>query len=86
MKLLNYSLNFTKFPPLTKVLIAMQLQLKVPKLTCSSCAKTVTKAVKTIDADATVKVDTRTKLVDVETQASETAVKEALTAAGYPSA
>jgi copper chaperone len=86
VNLLNYSLDFTKLPPLTKVLMAMPLQLKVPKLACSSCAKKVMKALKTIDADATVKVDTKTKLVDVETQASETAVKEALTAAGYPSA
>ncbi len=65
--------------------MAMPLQLKVPKLACSSCAKTVTKALKTIDAEARVKVDKKTKLVDVETQASETAVKEAFTGAGYPS-
>jgi copper chaperone len=33
-----------------------------------------------------VEADTKTKFVNVDTQASETAIKEALTAAGYPPA
>lgn len=63
----------------------MVLQLTVPKLACSACVNTITKAIKTIDSTATVQADPRTKRVSIETQASETAIKEAIAAAGYPS-
>jgi copper chaperone len=36
-----------------------------------------------IDPTATVQADPKTKQVDIETQASETAIKTAITAAGY---
>ncbi|MBW4641041.1 MAG: heavy-metal-associated domain-containing protein [Gloeocapsa sp. UFS-A4-WI-NPMV-4B04] len=62
------------------------LQITVPKLACSSCVKVITEAVKTVDAEATIQADTKTKLVNVETQAPETEIKKALTAAGYPTA
>ncbi len=64
----------------------MTLQLKVPKIACSACVNTVTKAVKTVDPTAKVEADTKTKLVNIETQQSETAIKEAIAAAGYPAA
>ncbi|MGA7935281.1 MAG: heavy-metal-associated domain-containing protein [Kovacikia sp.] len=62
----------------------MTFQLKVPDIACSACVETVTKAVKTIDADAVVQADPKTKLVSVETQAPETAIREAIAAVGYP--
>ncbi len=61
----------------------MTLQLTVPDMACSACVKTITNAVKEIDATATVAADPKTKLVDIETQQSETAVKQAIVAAGY---
>lgn len=64
----------------------MTLQLKVPKMACSACVNTITKAVKTIDTNATVQADPKTKIVSVETQASETAIKKAIAAVGYPAA
>jgi copper chaperone len=63
----------------------MTLQLTVPKLACSACANTITKAVKAVDPNATVQAEPKTKLVSIETQATETAIKEALATAGYPS-
>jgi copper chaperone len=63
----------------------MALQLTVPKLACSACANTLTKAIQTIDSTATVQANPKTKVVTVETQASETAIKEAISAVGYPS-
>ncbi|MCA1990675.1 MAG: heavy-metal-associated domain-containing protein [Coleofasciculus sp. S288] len=62
----------------------MTVELKVPSMACSACADTITKAVKTVDANATVQADPKTKLVSVETQASEAAIKEAIASAGYP--
>ena len=71
----------------------MTLQLTVPKMACSACVNTITKAVKTIDPNATVQAEPQTKLVKIETQANETAIKQAMgdkpppranAAVGYP--
>lgn len=64
----------------------MALQLKIPKLACSACVNTVTKAIKTVDSNATVQANPKTKFVNVETQAPETAIKEAIAAVGYRAA
>ncbi|MGB3266109.1 MAG: heavy-metal-associated domain-containing protein [Microcoleus sp.] len=62
----------------------MILQLKVPKMACSACANTITKAVQTVDSDATVEADLKTKLVTVQTAKSESDVRDAIASAGYP--
>lgn len=62
----------------------MTLQLKVPKMACSACGETITKAVKAVDPTATVQTDPKTKLVEIETQVSQRAIAQAITAAGYP--
>lgn len=64
----------------------MTLQLKVPKMACSACVNTITTAVRTVDSNAIVQADLKSKLVSVETQAPETAIKEAMASAGYPAA
>jgi copper chaperone len=61
----------------------MTLELTVPNMACSACGETITKAVKAIDPGATVQADPKTKLVNIDTQAPEAAVKEAIAAAGY---
>ncbi|MDP5017307.1 heavy-metal-associated domain-containing protein [Anabaena sp. UHCC 0187] len=64
----------------------MTIKLTVPGMACSACANNITNAVKAVDANAIVEADPQTKFVNVETQASESAIKEALIAAGYPPA
>lgn len=61
----------------------MTLQLTVPNMACSACSDTITKAIKAIDPAATVQADTKTKLVNIDTQAAETAIKQAIIDAGY---
>ena len=61
----------------------MTLQVKVPNMACSACGDTITKAIKAVDATATVTADPKTKLVSIETQVSEAVVKQAITDAGY---
>ncbi|MBR8832492.1 MAG: heavy-metal-associated domain-containing protein [Stigonema ocellatum SAG 48.90 = DSM 106950] len=61
----------------------MALQLKVPNMACSACSGTITKAIKAIDPNATVQADPKTKIVLVDTQESEIAIKEVITSAGY---
>lgn len=64
----------------------MALQLKVPNIACAACVDTVTKAVKGVDSKAQVEVNPKTKLVVIETQQPETAIKKAIADAGYPAA
>lgn len=61
----------------------MTLQFTVPNMACSACSDTITQAIRAIDPDAEVKADLKTKLVDIETQAAEADVKQAITTAGY---
>lgn len=61
----------------------MTLQLIVPNMACSACSDTITKAIRAIDPAATVQADTKTKQVNIETQTAETAIKQAITDAGY---
>lgn len=61
----------------------MTLQVKVPNMACSACGDTITKAIKAVDATATVSADPKTKLVNIETDASEAVVKQAIRNAGY---
>lgn len=60
--------------------------LKVPKMACSACVNTITQAIYSVDGDATVQAEPKTKLVNIKTQASATAIKEALASVGYPAA
>ncbi len=64
----------------------MTIQLKVPGIACSACVNTVTKAIKSVDANATVEADTKTKIVKVQSQYSVDKIKEIIAEAGYPAA
>jgi copper chaperone len=55
-------------------------------MACSACANNITNAVKTIDGNAIVQADPKTKLVSIETQVPEQKIKDALAEAGYPAA
>ncbi|MDX2228167.1 MAG: heavy-metal-associated domain-containing protein [Leptolyngbyaceae cyanobacterium bins.349] len=61
----------------------MMIQLTVPNMACSACSDTIAKAIKAIDPAATVQADPKTKLVEIETQAPEAAVRDAIATAGY---
>lgn len=61
----------------------MSLQLKVPSIVCEGCAETITKAVKSVDAEAQVDVDVSAKTVKVEGTQSEDSIKQAIAATGH---
>ncbi|OIP71288.1 MAG: heavy metal transporter [Oscillatoriales cyanobacterium CG2_30_44_21] len=66
----------------------MKLQLNVPDMTCDGCVRNITYAIKAVDANASIHGDPKTKIVLakivlVETEASEVAIKSAISAAGY---
>ena len=64
----------------------MTIQLRVPGMACGGYGKTITKAIQSIDPQAEVQTDPKSKQVKVETQAKESSIREAIAAAGYPAA
>jgi copper chaperone len=61
----------------------MTLQLTVPNMACSACADTITKAVKAVDPAAEVSADPQSKQVQIDSQANETTLRDAIVTAGY---
>ncbi len=59
-------------------------ELQVENMSCGHCVATVTKAVKAVDAGATVDIDLAGKKVKVDSGAALDAVKSAIVDAGYP--
>lgn len=52
-------------------------------MACSACADTITKAVKALDASATIQADLTTKLVSITTTQAKSEIEGAIAAAGY---
>ncbi|NJL86416.1 MAG: heavy-metal-associated domain-containing protein [Leptolyngbyaceae cyanobacterium SM1_1_3] len=60
------------------------LKLTVPTMACGACTSTITQAIHKVDPDAEVEADPSTKLVKINTVASNAEITEAIAAAGYP--
>jgi len=58
--------------------------LKIENMTCGGCAKSVTKAIQSVDPNATVKPDPAARTVKVETAATVADIERVLEEAGYP--
>ncbi|WP_254173455.1 heavy-metal-associated domain-containing protein [Planktothrix pseudagardhii] len=61
----------------------MTVEIKVPSMVCQACANTITKAIKSLDAEADVQINLDTKTVNIQGKPSETAVKEAVVSVGH---
>ncbi|MBN9491057.1 MULTISPECIES: heavy-metal-associated domain-containing protein [Pannonibacter] len=59
-------------------------QFNIPNMTCGGCAKSVTKALQSVDAGARIETDPAKREVRVETSATEADLREVLAEAGYP--
>ena len=59
-------------------------QFTIPNMACGGCARSVTKALQGVDANAKVEADLSAHKVSVESPADEAALRAALNAAGYP--
>lgn len=53
-------------------------------MTCGGCAKSVTKALLNVDAQAQIETDPTTKKVQVKSNIEESTLRTALSAVGYP--
>ncbi len=63
--------------------MAMTIQLKVPSIVCEGCAETITKEIKTHQPEAKVEVDIQTKMVTVETEASQESIEQMIVDVGH---
>lgn len=61
----------------------VHMQFHIETMTCSGCARGVTKAIQIVDAAATVKVDLSAQTVTVSSSAPREQVVAALTDAGF---
>lgn len=59
-------------------------ELQVEGMSCGGCIKGVTKSVQSVDNEARVDVDLKSKRVRVESKAGLEAVTSAINEAGYP--
>lgn len=60
------------------------MQFHLDDMTCGGCARAVTKAIKTIDPDASVVADPPTRRVEVQTSVPKEQIAAALREAGFP--
>ena len=60
------------------------LRFHIPNMTCGGCAKSVTKALQSVDPKARIETDPSVHEVRVESAADESALLTVLAEAGYP--
>ena len=60
------------------------MDLKIENMTCGGCAKTVTKAIQSVDSAAKIETNPAARAVKVETTATPSEILQVLEEAGYP--
>jgi len=60
------------------------MDLRIENMTCGGCARSVTKAIQSVDPSAKVETNPALRSVKVETTATPAAVRQVLEEAGYP--
>jgi copper chaperone len=62
----------------------MHWQLTIPNMTCGACVTNITKAVQSLDTQATLSADLSNKQVSIDSTASLATISQAIAQAGYP--
>lgn len=60
------------------------MQLHIDNMTCGGCARSVTKAIQSVDANAEIVTDPPNRRVQITSSATQEQLKAALREAGYP--
>ena len=60
------------------------MQFHLDDMTCGGCARSVTRAIQSVDANARVVADPPNRLVEVQTSASREQIAATLREAGFP--
>lgn len=59
------------------------VRFKVPAMTCGGCARSITRAIQSVDPAAKIDTNVPARLVTVETAANEESLVEVIREAGY---
>ncbi|MCQ9617351.1 heavy-metal-associated domain-containing protein [Paenalcaligenes niemegkensis] len=59
------------------------MQFHIDSMTCGGCARSVTKAIQSVDADAQIMTDPPSRRVEVTSSATQEQLEAALREAGY---
>ena len=60
------------------------MQLHIENMTCGGCARSVTKAIQSLDPTARVEADPATRKVEVTSSRTRSEIEAVLAEAGYP--
>ena len=60
------------------------MQFHIKNMTCGGCARSVTKAIQSLDATARVEADPTTRKVEVTSSRTRSEIEAVLAEAGYP--
>ena len=60
------------------------MEFQIDNMTCGGCAKSVTKAIQSVDPGASVVTDPPNRRVEVQTSAAQEQIVAALREAGFP--
>ena len=60
------------------------MELRIESMTCGGCARSVTRAIRSVDPNALIETDPASRTVKVETTATSAALQQVLEEAGYP--
>ena len=60
------------------------MELRIESMTCGGCAKSVTRAIQSVDPNARIETDPAARTVKLQTTATLDAVQGVLEEAGYP--
>lgn len=60
------------------------MRFQIPNMSCGGCARSVTRAIESVDANARIAIDQASREVEVSTDLPSHQIVSALAAAGYP--
>ena len=60
------------------------MQFHIENMTCFGCARSVTKAIQSVDKVAVINADPENRKIEVETSAARAEIEAVLAEAGYP--
>ena len=62
------------------------MRFHIPNMSCGGCARSVTRAIEAVDANARIAIDQASREVEVSTDLPRQQIAAARAAAGYPAA
>jgi copper chaperone len=81
---LTFPLLEAPFSPQANAHEEKSMKFQIDNMTCGGCARSVTKAIQSVDPQAKIDIDLTTKAVSVTSDAEDSSVAAALEAVGYP--